>query len=391
MTGNRLTQKTFSITLKENVFCASHPAISEELPMPVTLEEIAKAAGFSVPTVSRALTNSSYPVSPATRQHIIEVAQALGYKPNLAARSLRTDQTNTIGIIVDDILSPFTPPIVRGIQDYLKPFDYLGLIVNSDWDPEIEQDAINTLISRPVDGIIFVEYSHFAVNDTLEQSNKPYVFVHRLFGSNIRNSVVPDDHYGAALAVRHLISLGHRRIAYINGPEGWHTSQRRLAGYKDELTAHGLAIDPRLIQPGDWEFEGGYNAATNLLALNDLPTAVFAANDVMALGAICAIQNAGLTIPKDVAMVGYDNRDFARIVRPKISTVSMPVYEMGRTAAELLLKQIEDGRQAIDEIKIKGSLSIRETCGADESQRTPETVDLATVSRRVLLRKDPDN
>jgi DNA-binding LacI/PurR family transcriptional regulator len=391
MTSNRLTQKTFSITLKENVFCASHPAISEELPMPVTLEEIAKAAGFSVPTVSRALTNSSYPVSPATRQHIIEVAQALGYKPNLAARSLRTDQTNTIGIIVDDILSPFTPPIVRGIQDYLKPFDYLGLIVNSDWDPEIEQDAINTLISRPVDGIIFVEYSHFAVNDTLEQSNKPYVFVHRLFGSNIRNSVVPDDHYGAALAVRHLISLGHRRIAYINGPEGWHTSQRRLAGYKDELTAHGLAIDPRLIQPGDWEFEGGYNAATNLLALNDLPTAVFAANDVMALGAICAIQNAGLTIPKDVAMVGYDNRDFARIVRPKISTVSMPFYEMGRTAAELLLKQIEDGRQAIDEIKIKGSLSIRETCGADESQRTPETVDLATVSRRVLLRKDPDN
>jgi DNA-binding LacI/PurR family transcriptional regulator len=391
MTSNRLTQKTFSITLKENVFCASRPAISEELPMPVTLEEIAKAAGFSVPTVSRALTNSSYPVSPATRQHIIEVAQALGYKPNLAARSLRTDQTNTIGIIVDDILSPFTPPIVRGIQDYLKPFDYLGLIVNSDWDPEIEQEAIDTLVSRPVDGIIFVEYSHFAVNETLKQSNKPYVFVHRLFGSNIRNSVVPDDHYGAALAVRHLIGLGHQHIAYINGPEGWHTSQRRLAGYKDELTAHGLAIDPRLIQPGDWEFEGGYDAATTLLALNDLPTAVFAANDVMALGAICAIQNAGLNVPNDVAIVGYDNRDFARIVRPKISTISMPVYEMGRAAAELLLKQIEEGRQAIDEIKIKGSLFIRETCGADESQRTPETVDLATVSRRVLLRKDPEN
>jgi LacI family transcriptional regulator len=391
MTGTRLTQKTFSITLRENVFCAPCVTISEDLPMPVTLEEIAKAAGFSVPTVSRALTNSSYPVNPATRQHIIEVAQALGYKPNLAARSLRTDQTNTIGIIVDDILSPFTPPIVRGIQDYLKPFDYLGLIVNSDWDPEIEQEAIDTLVSRPVDGIIFVEYSHFAVNETLEQSNKPYVFVHRLFGSNILNSVVPDDHYGAALAVRHLINLGHQRIAYINGPEGWHTSQRRLAGYKDELTANGIAIDPDLIQPGDWEFEGGYMAATNLLALNHLPTAVFAANDVMALGAICAIQNASLNVPNDIAIVGYDNRGFARIVRPKISTVSMPVYEMGRTAAEMLLKQIEEGRQAIDEIKIKGSLFIRETCGADESQRTSETVDLATVSRRVLLRKDPDN
>ncbi len=391
MTGTCLTQKTFSITLKENVFCETLAIISEELPMPVTLEEIAKAAGFSVPTVSRALTNSSYPVSPATRQRIIEVAQAMGYKPNLAARSLRTDQTNTIGIIVDDILSPFTPPIVRGIQDYLKQVDYLSLIVNSDWDPEIEREAINTLISRPVDGIIFVEYSHFAVNETLEESNKPYVFVHRLFGSNIRNSVVPDDYYGATLAVRHLINLGHQRIAYINGPEGWHTSQRRLAGYKDELTAHGLGLDSTLIQPGDWEFEGGDIAAKSLLALDDLPTALFAANDLMALGAICAIQNAGLKVPKDIAIVGYDNREFARIVRPQISTVSMPVYEMGRTAAELLLKQVEEGCQDVDEIKIKGSLFIRETCGADKSQRTSETVDMATVSRRVLLRKDPDN
>ena len=121
------------------------------------------------------------------------------------------------------------------------------------------------------------------------------------------------------------------------------------------------------------------------------PTAIFAANDLMALGAICAIQDAGLNVPKDIAIVGYDNREFARIIRPQISTVSMPVYEMGRTAAELLLKQIEEGRQDVDEIKVRGSLFIRETCGADESQRTSETVDMATVSRRVLLRKDPDN
>ena len=359
--------------------------------MPVTLEEIAKAAGFSVPTVSRALTNNNYPVSPATRQRIIEVAQEMGYKPNIAARSLRTDQTSTIGIIVDDILSPFTPPIVRGVQDYLKQFDYMSLIVNSDWDPAIEQDAISALVSRPVDGIIFVEYSHLAINEVLEQSHRPYVFVHRLFGSDIRNSVVPDDYYGATLAVEHLISLGHRRIAYINGPESWHISQRRLAGYKDALTSHELAIDPALIQPGDWEFEGGDVAARNLLALDELPTAIFAANDLMALGAICAIQDAELNVPNDIAIVGYDNREFARIVRPKISTVSMPVYEMGRTAAELLLKQIEKGRQEVDEIKVRGKLFVRETCGADESQRTSETVDMATVSRRVLLRKDPDN
>src|SRR6266487_3920542 len=138
--------------------------------MSVTIEEIAKAAGFSIATVSRALTNSNYPVSQATRQRIIEVTQALGYKPNIAARSLRTDQTNTVGIIVDDIVSPFVPPIVRGIQDYLKQFDYLNLIINSDWDPDVEQDAINTLVSRSVDGMIFVEYSHMAINNALIRS-----------------------------------------------------------------------------------------------------------------------------------------------------------------------------------------------------------------------------
>lgn len=359
--------------------------------MPVTLEKIAKAAGFSVSTVSRALTNPNYPVSPATRQYIHEVAQSMGYKPNIAARSLRTDQTNTIGIIVDDILSPFVPPIVRGIQDYLKQYDYLSLIMNSDWDPDIEQDAINTLLSRPVDGLIFVESSHLAVNGILQQSDKPYVFAHRLFGSAIRNSVVPDDYYGATLAVRHLASLAHHRIAYINGPAGWHTAQRRLAAYNDTVTELGLDADPALIQPGDWEYEGGARAIRSLLTLDELPTAIFAANDLMALGAICTLQDAGLNVPNDMAVVGYDNREFTRIVRPKITTVSMPVYEMGCTAAESLLKQILEGCQDIDEIKIKGRLFIRETCGADPALRTADDTETATTIRRLLLNKDPEN
>lgn len=359
--------------------------------MPVTLEEIAKAAGFSVATVSRALTNPSYPVSPATRQHIHQVAQAMGYKPNLAARSLRTDQTKTIGIIVDDILSPFVPPIVRGIQDHLKPYDFLSLIINSDWDPEIEQDAITTLVSRPVDGLIFVESSHLAINEALQQSNKPYVFAHRLFGSPIRNSVVPDEFYGATLAVEHLIALGHRRIAYINGPASWHTAQQRLAGYTATLASYGLDLVPDYVQPGDWEYESGTRAVTNLLALDEPPTGIFAANDLMALGAICALQEQGVRVPEDIAIVGYDNREFARIVRPRITTVSMPVYEMGRTAAESLLRQIETGRQEIDEIQIRGRLYVRDTCGASPALRTAEDMDMATTIRRILLQKDPEN
>ncbi len=357
--------------------------------MPVTLAEIAKITGFSIPTVSRVLSNSDYPVNSDTRQQIIDVAESLGYSPNISARSLRTDRTHTIGIIVDDILSPFVPPIVRGIQDHLTNFDYLGLIINTDFDPALEQDAIRTLVNRPVDGIIFVESLHNATSELLTQIDKPYVFVHRLFGSFVKNSVVPDDCYGAGLAVSHLAGLGHRRIAYINGPESWHSATRRLAGYQAELSVQNLGFDPHLVQPGDWEFEGGYQAAQNLLTLEEKPTAIFAANDLMALGAIYAIQDSGLSVPDDIAVVGYDNREISRIFRPKITTVSLPVYEMGKTAAELVLKQLRKGLKNSEEIKIKGQLFIRESCGADETQQTSEELDAATTSRRIILNVHP--
>jgi DNA-binding LacI/PurR family transcriptional regulator len=357
--------------------------------MQVTLAEIAEITGFSVPTVSRVLSKSDYPVNSHTRQQIMEVAEAVGYKPNISARSLRTDRTHTVGIIVDDILSPFVPPIVRGIQDHLKDFDYLGLIINTDFNPVLEKDAINTLINRPVDGIIFVESLHSATSELLTQFNKPYVFVHRLFSSFVKNSVVPDDRYGAGLAVNHLVGLGHHRIAYINGPAGWHSATRRFKGYQEALLAQGLEFEPELAQPGDWGFEGGYKAAQNLLDIAEKPTAIFAANDLMALGAIYAIQDAGLTAPDDIAVVGYDNQEFTRIFRPKITTVSLPVYEMGKTAAELVIKQLREGLQNTDEIKIKGQLFVRESCGADKSQMTIDELDLGTTARRVVLNMHP--
>jgi DNA-binding LacI/PurR family transcriptional regulator len=359
--------------------------------MSIKLEDIAKETGFSISTVSRVLSNSNYPVSEQIREQVLRVAETMGYEPNIAARSLRTDRTNTIGIIVDDLLSPFTPPIVRGIQDYLNKNGFLSLIVNSDWDPDQEQAAIKTLLSRPVDGIIFVEYSHQTTSDVLERSHKPRVFVHRLFGSPIKNSVVPDDYYGASLATGHLIGLGHRRIGYINGPENWHTCRARLSGYKDTLAAHGLSFEPSLVQPGDWEIESGYAAAKDFLNLAERPTAIFAANDVMALGAIYAVQDAGLKVPEDVAVVGYDNRNFTKTFRPRITTVSMPVIEMGGVAAELLLKQIAEGRKEAEELKVQGQLIIRETCGAPEASRTQQEPDSRTLFRRVLFHKQPED
>ena len=340
--------------------------------MTINLEPIAKAKAFSVPTVSRALSNPDYPLKAATRQRINEVAREMGYLPNLTARSLRTDQSNTIGIIVDDILSPFAPRILRGIQDSLKRFNYLNLIMNSDWYPEVEQEAISTLLSLPVDGIIFVENAHLKDNGVLHESGKPFVFVHRFIGSTVTNSIVPNNYDGVVKALRHLVALGHRRIAFINGPDGWPVAHQRLQAYKEELVGQNLEFDPTLVEKGDWEYEGGYKAAKILLKLSNLPTAIFVANDLMALGAIDAIHEAGLNVPQDIAIVGYDNRDFTRIVRPSITTVSIPAYEMGRIGAEFLMTQIKDGRQEMDEIKVDGQLFIRETCGADPSERTPD-------------------
>ena len=358
--------------------------------MPITLEDISKATGFSIPTVSRVLSNSTYPVSSATRQRILESAQALGYRPNLSARGLRTERTNTIGILVDDIMSVFTPPLVRGIQDYFNEHAISCLVMNSDWRPDLEHMAIESLLSRSVDGIIFAEYSHRVVHDALRRSQIPHLFVHRLFAKSVQNSILPDDYYGASLAVRHLLSLGHRRIAYISGPTTWHSNQRRYVAYRDELARNEIEIDPAMIQPGDWEIDSGYAAAGQLLEHPERPTAIFAANDLMALGAIYRLQDAGLGVPGDVAVIGYDDRDFAKIVKPRLSTVSLPVYEMGQIAAEKLLAQINGASSPFDETLVKGILYVRETCGADPAKRTPEQRVRATDVRPAVLHKDPE-
>lgn len=359
--------------------------------MSATLEEVAKAAGVSVATASRVLTQSRHPVREETRQRVLRSAQAMDYRPNLLARGMRTDRTRTIGIIADDLLSPFTPPIIRGIQDYLKTIDYLGLIVNSDWDPRLEREAINTLLSRAVEGIIFVESGHLAPTQELVESRKPYMFVHRLFGASVQNSVVPDDEQGTQLAVEHLLRLGHRRIAHIAGPLGWHSARRRLESYQATLAQHQITPDPALCVESDWEFDGGRRAMQQLLTLSEPPTAVFIANDMMALGALETLHSAGLQAPQAMAMVSYDNRDFCRILHPNLTTVSLPAYEMGQKATELLWQKLQGEVADIDEVKICGQLYIRESCGADPTLRTPEAPDVGTTVRHRLIGKQPEN
>lgn len=332
--------------------------------MSVTIHEIAKAAGVSIATVSRVINHSDHPVNEETSKRVWGIAKARGYLPNHAARSLRTEQTATIGIITDDITNEFTPLIVRAIQDYLNERHYSTLIINADRKPDIEEAAIGSLLARSVDGIIFVETWHRAANHQLDQADKPYVFAHRQFAKPYLNSVRPDEAAGPRLALNHLLGLGHRNIGYINGPSHFFASVERLTSYQEVLAEAGLPFNPNWIARGDWTVDSGYAAMKEILRSPALPSAIFAANDFMALGAIYAIHDTGLRVPDDIAIVGYDNREVASLVRPSITTVTMPCYEMGQAAADLLLRLISSSSQPIEEIKICGKLIVRQSCGA---------------------------
>jgi LacI family transcriptional regulator len=332
--------------------------------MPVTLVEIAQAAGVSVSTVSRALSKGNYPLKAETRQRILDLAEEMGYKPNLIARSLQSNRSHLVGVIVDRMQSPFAAATVEGIQDGLRNEGYSIFIAYSNRDQDLALEAVHSFYSRQVDGIIILNAWLHNFNDPiLSLNDRPFVFVNRLFGNYLSNCVGPGDRFGSQIATQHLVDLGHRRIGYINGRDEWLEAQNRLAGYRDILSKHDLPVDEALIRQGDWGVDSGYRRAKELLSLSDRPTAIFAANDIMALGAMYAIRDAGLRIPDDIALVGYDDRDFAAWTNPTLTTVRMPAYEMGQAAARLLLKQFS-GEELEDATQIPGELIIRESCGA---------------------------
>jgi LacI family transcriptional regulator len=349
--------------------------------MPASLTDVAKAAGVSIATASRILAGVNYPVTERTRQKVLEAAGLLGYRPNLIARSLRLEQTLTVGIIAENILSPFIPPIIRGIQTALKRHDYLSIILDSNWDPVLETEAITRLGMRQIDGIIFIESFLRSSEEVIALFGKPHLFVLRLFNALQANSIMPDDHYGGRIAVRHLAELGHRRIATICGLEGWDAAANRLAGYRAELADWGIEYDPALVKPGDWQVQGGYVATKELLAGESRPTAIFAGNDLMALGVIYAAQEAGLSVPGDIAVVGYDDRDLAGYVRPGLTTVQMPCEKMGQVAAESLLRLIRGEASVIEPTLVQGELVVRQSSGAGTGAWTFEP-ERASLTRR---------
>ncbi|HYF91592.1 MAG TPA: LacI family DNA-binding transcriptional regulator [Symbiobacteriaceae bacterium] len=308
--------------------------------MSPTIRDVAKTAGVGLGTVSRVLNNSGY-VKPETRERVLQAADYLGFVPNMVARSLVRKTTSTIGLIIPDITNPFFPAVTRGVEDEASEAGFTVFLCNTDNDPGMEAQDVKKLRERQVDGMIFVGTTdRRELVEALLAEGIPVVVTDRQVADLDVDSVLVDNAAGARSACRHLIDLGHAQIAHAAGHRLTRTGQERFAGYTQALQEAGIPADEGLIAWGDFTVESGYRVAQVLLGRAPRPTAVFAANDMMAFGVLRAAQEAGIAVPEELSVVGFDDIQMAGLFRPGLTTVRQPAYEMGRLAMTLLLERI---------------------------------------------------
>ncbi len=325
------------------------------------MRDVAEQAGVSVTTVSHVM-NQSRPVSDELRARVLSAMQELGYKPNRLARSLRQGRTYTIGMIVPDSANPFFAEVARGIEDTTFGNGYSLILCNSDGDLEKELFYADHLAEKQVDGILFiaagVSSEHIVL---LKRRQIPVVVVDRDLLDVAVDAVLTDNRGGGYLATRHLIELGHRRIACITGPSDITPSAERVAGYRQALREVEIPVDEGLILRGNFDFESGYRAAEDLLARSPRPTAIFACNDLMAVSVLSAANRRGLRVPEDLSVVGYDDIRLASFTVPLLTTVQQPKHEIGVLAATWLLDRIEEPDLPPRQRLLEVQLQVRQT------------------------------
>ncbi len=337
--------------------------------MSATMQDIARRAGVSVITVSRALNNKP-DISKQTKERILAVARELNYVPNALARALVSGDSRTLGVMVADNANPFFAVQISGIEQVARAHGYGVVLCNTSEDCDLEAQAIRMLCMKRVDGILITavqsEPDHLR---QLREANIPYLFLNRHLHEPDTDCVLNDNALGAYDAVKHLVDLGHRRIAYIITAQQVSSVGERLEGYRRALEEAGIPYDPQLILRTEVTLEGGYRQAKEVVkGISPRPTAIFAYDDLMAIGVLKALRELGLRVPQDMALVGYDDIPFAQFLEPSLTTVAQPAYEMGQKAAEILL--LKTSRSAEEEwvpqrvifrpeLKVRGS-----TCSA---------------------------
>ncbi len=326
--------------------------------MKVSIKDVAKAAGVSHSTVSRALADNPL-IAEKTRARIQRLAQKMGYSPNAIARGLVTQRTHAIGVIVTSIADPFVSEVVRGIEEIAGNHRYRVFLGTSHDEPNRELNLVKALREWRVDGVIVAASRVGSLyKPMLKEIGVPIVLINNQHEGTYLHSVAVDDVQGALLATRHLIEQGHRVIGHILGPQKHVSSANRLAGYRRALTQAKIKFESSLVVQGNGRAEGGARVI-DFLNLSPRPTAIFCYNDMTAIGAIAALKRQGVRVPDAMSLVGFDDIPFAAYVDPPLTTIRQPKDEMGRTAMTMLLDLINN--RHVDNVIIQGELIARES------------------------------
>lgn len=327
------------------------------------MKQIARMAGVSLGTVSHVL-NGSARVRDPLRKRVEEAVQALGYQPSALARGLRRDKTNMIGMIIPDVTNPFFPAVVRGAEDVAFSNGYRLVLCNTDNDHTKELAHLNELRTYLPSGLIVIpsDFSDLTRQaDSYQKSGAAVVCVDRLPRRWQGDSVTADNETGSYNATKHLIQLGHERIAMIIGPLRLTNAEQRLKGFRRAMKEAGLSIAPEYIHETSFDIRGGRTKTQLLLRMVPAPTAIFAGNDMIAMGALHAIRDLGLRCPEDVSVMGFDDLDFAALMNPSLSSVYQPGYQLGVNAACILLDRVKGDRRPAQHIVLDTELKLRES------------------------------
>ncbi|MFB9760012.1 catabolite control protein A [Ectobacillus funiculus] len=307
--------------------------------MNVTIYDVAREANVSMATVSR-VVNGNPNVKPTTRKKVLEAIDRLGYRPNAVARGLASKKTTTVGVIIPDISNIFYAELARGIEDIATMYKYNIILSNSDQNKEKEMHLLNTMLGKQVDGIVFMGENITKEHvEEFEKSPVPIVLAASFDGENITPSVNIDYEQAAYDAIKHLLDKGHTRIGFVSGPYAEAAlNHKKQLGYQKALAEAGIPYDEALVAEGDYTYDSGMEAYEKLAELESKPTAVFVSSDEMALGVIHAAQDQGVHIPSELEVIGFDNTRLATMVRPQLTTVVQPMYDIGAVAMRLLTK-----------------------------------------------------
>lgn len=340
---------------------------------PVTRDDVARVARVSPATVSYVVNNGPRPVAPETRKRVLQAIKRLDYKPNAIARNLRLRRSATIGLIVPDTHNPYFAEVARGVEQMASENDLTVILCHSDYKLERELHYVDVLRTERAAGVIWFPATNSPEPALqLDSYGMPLVVLDRTASEVQAPAVIADNFLGGYLATKHLIDLGHRVLSCITRPEALHHSSERLRGFRSALAEHNINLDESLIISGGFHLEDGRAAAERLMRHSSGPTAIFAYNDIMAIGALRAAYEMGLKVPDDFSIVGFDDIPQAAFTCPALTTVSQPKIEMGRQGVALMVdilhgKDVERG--ATPPLQVK--LIVRESTGAFISPSMP--------------------